>query len=70
MWTADGKYVVFNFFGPDLHGPSRVSVEGGPIEPASAFPAVGSLSRDGSRLAYVDEIQMRSLRRAEVANAG
>lgn len=70
MWTADGKYVVFNSFGPDLHGPSRVSVEGGPIEPAPAFPEVGSLSRDGSRLIYAEETHLRSTWRAELASAG
>jgi Tol biopolymer transport system component/DNA-binding winged helix-turn-helix (wHTH) protein len=55
MWTMDGKYVVFLSSAPEIRGPSRVSVEGGPTEPASTFPWIGSLSGDGRRLAYLDE---------------
>lgn len=70
MWTADGKYVVFTSSEPNLLGPSRVSVKGGPIEPASMFPAVGSLSRDGRRLAYVDGSGSQSTWHVELASAG
>ena len=49
MWTGDGRYVVFNH-AANVRGPARVSVEGGPIDPALTFPAAGSLSHDGRRL--------------------
>jgi Tol biopolymer transport system component len=68
MWTADGRYVVFT--SADILGPARVSVEGGPIEAASTFPAVGSLSRDGRRLAYVEGAYPGSIWRAQLASAG
>jgi Tol biopolymer transport system component/DNA-binding winged helix-turn-helix (wHTH) protein len=68
MWTADGRYVVFT--SADMLGPARVSVEGGPIEAASTFPAVGSLSRDGRRLAYVEGSYPGSIWRAQLASAG
>jgi len=70
MWTADGKYVIFNGGGPDIRGPVRVSVEGGPIEAATTFPAVGSLSHDGRRLAYLDDTWSASTWRVDLASAG
>src|SRR5438045_7135519 len=70
MWSVDGKYVLFNSGAPEIRGPARVSVEGGPIEPALTFPAVGSLSRDGRLLAYADETFPTSTWRAELASAG
>jgi Tol biopolymer transport system component/DNA-binding winged helix-turn-helix (wHTH) protein len=70
MWTADGKYVIFNGGGPNIRGSARVSVEGGPIEAATTFPAVGSLSRDGRRLAYLDEAWSGSTWRADLDSAG
>ena len=70
MWTADGKYLVFKSSAPEIRGPARVSVEGGPIEPALTFPAVGSLSRDGMRLVYVEGTGSPSTWRAELASAG
>ena len=70
MWTVDGKYVVFNYAGPDIRGPARVPVNGGPIEPATTFPAVGSLSRDGRRLAYGDGTWPTSTWLAKFDSAG
>lgn len=70
MWTADGKYVIFNGGGPNIRGPARVSVEGGPIEAATTFPAVGSLARDGRRLAYLDETWSASTWRVDLASPG
>jgi len=59
------------FYYAKIRGPARVSVDGGPIEPASTFPAVGSLSRDGRRLAYVDHPPGQSSnRRVQLASAG
>lgn len=70
MWTVDGNYVVFNSGTPDMRFPARVSVQGGPIEPASTFPAVGSLSTDGRHLAYVEGTGSASIWRVELASAG
>jgi Tol biopolymer transport system component/DNA-binding winged helix-turn-helix (wHTH) protein len=51
-WSPDGKYVVFVSTRP---GPVnqwwRVPREGGPIEPATSYPAVGRFSEDGRRIA-------------------
>jgi len=70
MWTADGKYVVFRGGGPDVRQPARVSVEGGPVESASAFPNAGSLSRDGTRLVYYEGNLSLSTRLVKLASAG
>jgi dipeptidyl aminopeptidase/acylaminoacyl peptidase len=70
MWTADGKFVVFNSATPDIRGPVRVSVERGVIEAASTFPATGSLSRDGRRLAYVEGSFSASIKRVDLASTG
>ena len=68
MWTADGRYVVFH--SAEIRGPVRVSVGGGPIEPALTFPAIGSLSSDGRRLAYVEGPGSFSMWRVDLASAG
>jgi Tol biopolymer transport system component len=68
MWTADGGYVVFSSY--KLRGPGLVSVDGGPIEPASTFPGIGSLSRDGKRLVYVEGTHSPTIWRAKLASAG
>jgi Tol biopolymer transport system component len=70
MWSADGKYVVFISGRPDVRGPSRVLATGGPIEAAPTYPALGSMSRDGKRLAFVDGDGETFTWRAELAVAG
>jgi Tol biopolymer transport system component len=70
MWTQDGKYVVFDSSANQVGRPSRVSAEGGPIEPATTFPAVGKLSRDGRRLIYGDGSPSSSTWHVELAAAG
>ena len=52
MWSADGHRIVFN---SNRNGSSRVwqvPATGGSIQPEIEYPEVGSLSRDGRRLAY------------------
>jgi Tol biopolymer transport system component/DNA-binding winged helix-turn-helix (wHTH) protein len=52
MWSADGRRIVFN---SNRDGSSRVwqvPATGGSILPELEYPEVGSLSRDGRRLAY------------------
>jgi Tol biopolymer transport system component/DNA-binding winged helix-turn-helix (wHTH) protein len=70
MWTVDGKFVMFNSGTPDIRGPVRVSVDGGVLEAASTFPATGSLSRDGRRLAYVEGTKSASIWRVDLTSAG
>jgi Tol biopolymer transport system component/DNA-binding winged helix-turn-helix (wHTH) protein len=52
MWSADGHRIVFD---SDRNGSSRVwqvPATGGSIQAEVEYPEVGSLSRDGRRLAY------------------
>jgi Tol biopolymer transport system component/DNA-binding winged helix-turn-helix (wHTH) protein len=52
MWPADGHRIVFD---SDRNGSDRlwqVPATGGSIQPEVEYPKVGSLSRDGRRLAY------------------
>jgi Tol biopolymer transport system component/DNA-binding winged helix-turn-helix (wHTH) protein len=70
MWTADGKFVMFNSAAPEIRGPVRVSVDGWALEAASTFPATGSLSQDGRRLAYVMGTKSASIWRVDLASAG
>lgn len=68
IWTKDGRYIVF---GSGWYGgvrPSRISVEGGAIEPDNVYPRVGALSPDHQRLAYVESSELPSETwRAELA---
>ncbi len=48
MWSADGKRIVFQGSDRVWHIPA----EGGSMEPEVQYPATGSLSRDGRRMAY------------------
>ena len=56
MWAADGRRIVFLSFGEGGSHSDRlwhVSIEGGEVEPETVYPHLGSLSRDGQRLAFV-----------------
>ena len=50
MWSADGKRIVFRNSDRVWHIPAM----GGSFEPEVQYPALGSLSRDGRRMAYED----------------
>ena len=53
MWSPDGHDIIFNSSRKGVGRPWRVSAAGGPIAEEERYPGVGSLSRDGRRLAYV-----------------
>ena len=48
MWSADGRRIIFR----DANGLSNIPAGGGPIERELQYPAFGSLSRDGRRMAF------------------
>jgi Tol biopolymer transport system component/DNA-binding winged helix-turn-helix (wHTH) protein len=72
MWTPDGKSIVFASNRTTLMTLWRVSANGGPIQPETTFPAIGSLSRDGQRLAYQEQtiVDGPVIWRADLASAG
>ena len=57
MWAADGRRIIFlsTRGGGGWHFDRlwNVSIAGGEIQPETAYPHFGALSRDGQRLAYV-----------------
>jgi Tol biopolymer transport system component/DNA-binding winged helix-turn-helix (wHTH) protein len=53
MWTPDAKYIVFDSSRSGVGRPWRVPATGGDIESEPVYPAVGTLTPDGQRLAYV-----------------
>lgn len=52
MWTADGKFLVFNSTRSGPERTWRIPAGGGEIEAETTYPGVGALSPDGSRLVY------------------
>jgi Tol biopolymer transport system component/DNA-binding winged helix-turn-helix (wHTH) protein len=72
MWSADGDRLVFE---SNQSGAPRVwqlPATGGSIEPETAYPKTGSLSRDGHRLAFVDSPPSRTsiVWQAELSHPG
>ncbi len=55
MWSSDGQHIIFLFNSgrAGLGRVWRVPAAGGAIEPETIYPATGTLSRDGRRLAYL-----------------
>jgi Tol biopolymer transport system component/DNA-binding winged helix-turn-helix (wHTH) protein len=53
MWAADGGHIVFASSRGGLAGVWRVPMAGGTVNRETIYPAVGSLSKDGKRLVYV-----------------
>ena len=74
MWSADGRSIIFLSNQTGIDGPRRIPAQGGPIELESQYPGVGSLTRDGTRLAYVQPqgfwASSASIWRADLAKAG
>lgn len=54
MWAPDGRSISFDSYRAGLDRIWRISAAGGVIEPETTYPAIGSLSRDGTRLAYIE----------------
>jgi Tol biopolymer transport system component/DNA-binding winged helix-turn-helix (wHTH) protein len=74
MWSSDGQHIVFNSGRSGLFRVWRVAAAGGDVKLETVYPGSGTLSRDGSRLAYVDPpgILGRSvaISRLELSGAG
>lgn len=72
MWTPDSKFIVFSSNATRVPWLWRVPVQGGPIEPETAYPFLGSLSKDGRRLVYSEKIAMElpEIWRADLAAPG
>ena len=56
MWTPDGRAISFDSYRAGLDRVWRISAAGGVIEPETIYPAIGTLSRDGTRLAYIEPL--------------
>jgi Tol biopolymer transport system component len=54
MWSSDGRYIIFYSVRSGLARVWRIAAAGGTVEPESVYPAVGTLSHGGRRLAYVE----------------
>lgn len=72
MWTPDGKSIVFVSTRTRLPSLWRVSVNGGPIQRETTYPAVGSFSKDGRRFVYSEPTRSEGpeIWRADLAAAG
>lgn len=72
MWTPDSKSIVFSSNATRVPWLWRVPAQGGPIEPETAYPALGSISKDGWRLVYSEKtaIQLPEIWRADLAAPG
>jgi Tol biopolymer transport system component/DNA-binding winged helix-turn-helix (wHTH) protein len=71
MWTPDGKYIVFLSDRGKLPHAWRVPAAGGPIELETLYPAPGSVSKDGRRMAYAEWTgEASSIWRADLTSAG
>ncbi|MGA8528431.1 MAG: protein kinase [Acidobacteriaceae bacterium] len=54
MWAPDGRTISFDSYRAGIGRIWRVSVAAGAIQPETIYPAIGALSRDGARLAYIE----------------
>ena len=72
MWTPDSKSIVFSSNATRVPWLWRVPAQGGPIEPETVYPALGSLSKDGRRLVYSEKtaMQLPEIWRADLAAPG
>ncbi len=74
MWSADGQSIIFLSSQTGIDGLRRIPAQGGTTELESEYPGVGSLSKDGFRLAYVQPpgfwASSASIWRADLAKVG
>ena len=55
MWTSDSKSIVFVSIRAMLPSLWRVPGSGGPAQPETVYPAIGSFSADGGRFVYSEQ---------------
>jgi Tol biopolymer transport system component/DNA-binding winged helix-turn-helix (wHTH) protein len=53
MWSSDGNRIIFRSPRQGINRVWKVSVDGGPVSAEGVYPEVGSQSRDGTRLTYI-----------------
>ncbi|MCU1312420.1 MAG: transcriptional regulatory protein-like protein [Acidobacteriaceae bacterium] len=72
MWTPDSKAIVFVSVRTTLPSLWRVPANGGPAERETAYPALGSFSKDGRQLVYAEKIggEPLAIWRADLAGPG
>ena len=72
MWTPDGKSIVFVSNRTTLPSLWRVAANGGAVERETTYPAIGSFSNDGRRLAYSEQTsaELPAIWSAYLAGAG
>jgi Tol biopolymer transport system component/DNA-binding winged helix-turn-helix (wHTH) protein len=72
MWTPDSKAIVFVSVRTTLPSLWRVPANGGPAERETAYPALGSFSKDGRQLVYAEKIggEPLAIWRADLAAPG
>lgn len=74
MWSGDGKSIIFLSGENGIDGLRRIPAQGGSIEVESEYPGVGTLSKDGSRLAYQQPswfwASSATILRADLSRAG
>ena len=72
MWTPDSRSIVFYSNATRVPWLWRVSADGGPIKPETAYPFLGSLSKDGRLLVYSERISMQlpEIWRADITAPG
>ena len=74
MWLADGKSIAFTSNRVGLPRTFRVSFPGGVIAQETDIPSVGTLSHDGSKVAFVEPpgnwIASSMIWQAELSSAG
>jgi Tol biopolymer transport system component/DNA-binding winged helix-turn-helix (wHTH) protein len=72
MWTPDSNFIVFLSAHTTLPSLWRVSVNGGPIERETTYPAIGAISKDGRRFIYseITGEEVPAVWRADLAAAG
>jgi Tol biopolymer transport system component/DNA-binding winged helix-turn-helix (wHTH) protein len=56
MWAPDGRTISFDSYRAGSARNWRISAAGGAIEPETMYPGIGTLSRDGARLAYIEPL--------------
>ena len=72
MWTPDSQSIVFVSQRTPLRSLWRVPASGGPILPETAYPGIGTFSKDGRRFVFAETTRGEGpeIWRADLANPG